>query len=116
MPSAVRFKIGLGRIGDGQHAIIPARETRTQRVMHGVRIRARSERTPERQVEHDALHGGDGGDGGQQGDQQAHQTQPVPGIRTYGWAGAVHDSTASDSLRECGLWNARIYSIGFIRA
>ena len=54
--------------------------------MHGVRIRARSERTPERQVEHDALHGGDGGDGGQQGDQQAHQTQPVPGIRTAGQA------------------------------
>ena len=32
-------------------------------------------------------HGGpDGGDGGQQGDQQAHQTQPVPGIRTAGQA------------------------------
>ena len=28
--------------------------------------------------------GGDGGDGGQQGDQQAHQTQPVPGIRAAG--------------------------------
>ena len=49
--------------------------------MHGGRIRARSERTPERQVEHDALHGGDGG---QQGDQQARQTQPVPGIRAAG--------------------------------
>ena len=28
--------------------------------------------------------GPDGGDGGQQGDQQAHQTQPVPGIRAAG--------------------------------
>ena len=59
--------------------------------------------------------GGDGGDGGQQGDQQAHQTQAGAGYPD-GWAGAVHDSTASDDLRECGLWNARIYSIGFIRA
>ena len=39
-----------------------------------------------RREAHVPKRGPDGGDGGQQGDQQAHQTQPVPGIRTAGQA------------------------------